>query len=124
MNISFKSLTLTEAYSLAIDLLSVLLKTSLSPTERSTLITFLQLPPKYQYAPFTTLPKRKVREETSLSPHNLNNRIYALQKKSFLIKDEDGLLAYHPLLKHVLSTKTLKVTIDGKVNEEDNSSSR
>lgn len=121
MSIKFNSLTSTEAFSLSIDLLSLLLKTTPSPLEKETLLYFLQLPPKYQFAPFTTLPKRKYRQHASISPHNLNNRIYSLQKKKFLIKDEDDLLTYHPLLLNVLKTKELMISFHGKINEESNS---
>lgn len=121
MTIKFNELNKNSAFSLVIDLLSVLLNTTLSPLEKETLILFLSLPTKYQYAPFTTIPKKKIREELKLSANNLNNRIYALHKKKFLFKDEDNLFSFHPMLKHILTKDSFSIIIDGKIIKEDQS---
>jgi len=119
MTVKFNSLTQLEAFSLSIDLLSVFLKNSPTPLEKETLIKFLLLPPKYQYAPFTTLPKRIVRQEFKIDAHTLNNRIYGLHKKKFLQKDEDDLLVFHPLLHNIRTKSSFTITIDAKILQED-----
>lgn len=113
LNLSKKNLI-----SLSLKILSALLKTPISVREEETLIAFLLLPNKYQFAPFTSIPKRLIRSQLSLSPSLLNNRIYSLKKKGFIIMEDDELLSYHPLIKYVLSTKdTYSFNINGTLND-------
>jgi len=69
----------------------------LTSSELSVLVRFLQLPKSYEHRMFSRVAKNKVRQLCKengwvLSSMNLNNKLYSLESKGYLVKDEDGVM--------------------------------
>lgn len=72
-------------------------QSQLHDVEMEVIAYFATLPPKFDYQRFSPLAKKKVIEafkenDRNMSIFNLNNRLHALVKKSFLRRDEDRVL--------------------------------
>lgn len=97
MKIPLKVKSLEQFLDYYLSLISTLISTRLTNIELTVLKEFILLPPKYQYAPFSSPAKRKVlsslkEKGIDFSLSNLNNRIYSLIDKGFIRRDEDSVL--------------------------------
>lgn len=78
----------------------------LTPTEMDILVEFLMLPIKFEHQLFGRVAKQKVREACEaggweMSRMNLNNKLYGIQGKGYISKDEDGINYLAPYLKKI-----------------------
>jgi hypothetical protein len=93
----------------------------LTSTEIRVLVEFLLLPrKKFEYQRFSSVAKKRVikslqeHDGWTLSPENLNNKIYSMIEKKFLRRDEDQVIY---LAKHI---KTLAFKLVDNFEAEEN----
>lgn len=79
---------------------------NLTATELDILVEFLMLPIKFEHQLFGKVAKQKVRQACKksgweMSRMNLNNKIYGIEKKGYIVKDEDRINYLAPYLKKI-----------------------
>jgi len=91
MTVNFKNNSKKEVLRKYLNIVGLLNKHKLSPTEVEVLINFLLLPEKFKDKRFGPLAKKKILPiMTNLSRKNLDRAIRSIYNKGFLRDDEDG----------------------------------
>jgi hypothetical protein len=80
----------------------------LTDSELNVLVKFLQLPQSFEHRMFSRIAKNKIRKEFKeegwvLSSMNLNNKLYSLEDKGYIVKDEDGVMYLNKEIKYIWS---------------------
>lgn len=78
----------------------------LTKSELDVFVRFLKLPVSFEHRMFSRIAKNKIREECRkegwvLSSMNLNNKLYSLEDKGYLIKDQDGVVYLNPTIRNI-----------------------
>ena len=93
----------------------------LHDSEIALLVEFLMLPEKYKYYRFSAPAKTRL-EKTALKElgwkltrTNLNNKIYSILDKGYLVRDEDGVIYFakylRSIVEQILDDKTWELTL-------------
>lgn len=93
-----------KAYQRAFEIISFLSddgRDRLTESEIMVLVEHLMLPDKYEHHRFSSTAKRKVMDAIEergdkLSRTNLNNKIYEILRKGYLVREDDNVIALSP----------------------------
>ena len=136
MTIQLPPLPKVKYYTALLSLLNIIAraqgKEHISDKEMKLLVYFLCLPyEKFQYQLFSRLAKTKViamaeQDQWDLKKMNLNNKLYSLERKGYIFRDEDAILHPSPLVKKIwqqgIEQESLDINFNLKLIKDDEGS--
>jgi hypothetical protein len=93
----------------------------LTNSEREVLVEFMALAHedlKYKYNILGNIAKTKVAAKLKINKPNLEFRLHGIRKKGYLKKDIDNIESLDDVLNRIVSTNSLEITIQYKIEED------
>jgi hypothetical protein len=124
INIDKRNFSEKEIYSKILEFLSTLNPDPdkrLQDTEVKLLVEFLTLPEKYKYYRFATPSRTRVQKNAAadgwvISRTNLNNKLYKILEKGYLVRDEDSVIYLDPSVRSILDKLANKEEVSITLN--------
>lgn len=116
-----RNLNREELYTTYLSLLSsnYNIKKRLTDTEKYILVRFMLLDePKFYYNRFSSVARKKIKQEENYSSTYMNNYINALKAKGYLLYDSDKILCLAPIINNVLDADKLEINFNFTLKNE------
>lgn len=90
----------------------------LSDSERELLVEFMSLPQKHKYNRFSTLARKIVRANLDKGKTHVNSYLYALEKKRYIQRDEEGIYVLSRMLEEITDVDLLELKFKFTIKDE------